>query len=313
MKPIQHHLSSQMDKKTGDNQCFSVAIYHNVIVEDTEFFSANLTSLDPDVIISQGHGSSTIITIYDDPDDKITFGMRSSLLYFKETDVSMPICVVLLSGQLDKNLPVGIVSTDVTAFAYRDFKPVNTTIIFNSSVAQGQSLCTDIYFIDDDIVEYSDEYFNLTLIPIDTVHTVIQIPQAFVHIEEDTNDVVSIGVSYTKYNVYESLLAIMCAVILNGAVERPVSVFASTTSITAVENVDYQGVRSYELVFPPGSSENSTVCLNISTFNDTIIQPDRTFSIGLQKFDPSVLLTGSVSTVVMIKQNPIDSKANRNL
>lgn len=47
---------------------------------------------------------------------EITFGMRSSLLYFKETDVSMPICVVLLSGLLDKNLPVGIVSTDVTAF-----------------------------------------------------------------------------------------------------------------------------------------------------------------------------------------------------
>ena len=61
-------------QKTGDNQCFSVAIYHNVIVEDTEFFSANLTSLDPDVIISQGHGSS-IITIYDDPDD-------SELIYY---------------------------------------------------------------------------------------------------------------------------------------------------------------------------------------------------------------------------------------
>ena len=101
-------------------------------------------------------------------------------------------------------------------------------------------------------MEYSDEYFILTLIPIDTVHTVIQIPQAIVYIEEESNDgngilylanskcflfslpVVSIGVSYTKYNVYESLLAIVCAVILNGAVERPVSVFASSTSITAV-------------------------------------------------------------------------------
>eukprot|EP00731_Ephydatia_muelleri_P007059 Em0003g1307a len=291
---------------TGDRQCFMVAIYHNVIVEDPEFFSVNLTTLDPDVIIPQGHGSATI-AIYDDPDDKITFGMRSSLLYFKETDVSMPICVVLLSGLLDKNLPVGIVSTDVTAFAYRDYKLVNTTIVFNSSVAQGQSLCTDIYFIDDNIVEYSDEYFILTLIPIDTVHTIIQIPQAIVHIEEDTDDVVSIGALYTKYNVYESLPATLCAVILNGAVERPVSVFATTTSITAIENVDYQGVRSYELVFPPGSTENSTVCLNISTFNDTVIQADRTFYIGLQKFDPSVLLTGSVSTLVTVKQNPIDS------
>ena len=37
-------------------------------------------------------------------------------------------------------------------------------------------------------MEYSDEYFILTLIPIDTVHTIIQIPQAIVHIEEDTND-----------------------------------------------------------------------------------------------------------------------------
>eukprot|EP00731_Ephydatia_muelleri_P007285 Em0003g1533a len=263
---------------TGDRQCFMVAIYHSVIVEDPEFFSVNLTTLDPDVIIPQGHGSTTI-AIYDDPDDRL----------------------------LDKNLPVGIVSTDVTAFAYRDYKLVNTTIVFNSSVAQGQSLCTDIYFIDDNIVEYSDEYFILTLIPIDTIHTIIQIPQAIVHIEEDTDDVVSIGALYTKYNVYESLPATLCAVILNGAVERPVSVFATTTSITAIENVDYQGVRSYELVFPPGSTENSTVCLNISTFNDTVIQADRTFYIGLQKFDPSVLLTGSVSTLVTVKQNPIDN------
>lgn len=37
-------------------------------------------------------------------------------------------------------------------------------------------------------MEYSDEYFILTLIPIDTVHTIIQIPQAIVHIEEDTDD-----------------------------------------------------------------------------------------------------------------------------
>ena len=71
-------------------------------------------------------------------------------------------------------------------------------------------------------------------------------------------------------------------------------------------------MRSYELVFPPGSTENSTVCLNISTFNDTVIQEDRTFYIGLQKFDPSVLLTGSVSTLVTVKQNPIDSKATSN-
>lgn len=44
----------------------------------------------------------------------------------------------------------------------------------------------------------------------------------------------SIGALYTKYNVYESLPATLCAVILNGAVERPVSVFATTTSITAI-------------------------------------------------------------------------------
>ena len=57
---------------TGDTQCFAIAIYHSIIVEDHEFFSANLTSQDPDVIIPQGHGT-TIVTIYDDPDDSELF------------------------------------------------------------------------------------------------------------------------------------------------------------------------------------------------------------------------------------------------
>ena len=65
---------------------------------------------------------------------------------------------------------------------------MNTTITFNSSIVQGQSLCIDVDLIDDNSVEYDDEYFNLTLISIDTVHTVIRIPQASVHIEEDTDD-----------------------------------------------------------------------------------------------------------------------------
>ena len=42
--------------------------------------------------------------------------MRNTLYYYKETDGSVSVCVVLLSGMLQKNLPVKIVSTDITAF-----------------------------------------------------------------------------------------------------------------------------------------------------------------------------------------------------
>lgn len=54
--------------QTGDSQCFMISIYHSVVVEDTEFFFANLTTSDPAVIIPRGY-DSTIITIYDDPED----------------------------------------------------------------------------------------------------------------------------------------------------------------------------------------------------------------------------------------------------
>ena len=46
--------------------------------------------------------------------------------------------------------------------------------------------------------------------------------------------VVSIGFEFTNYSEYEGLLAKACAIILNGTVERPVSVFASTSQITAI-------------------------------------------------------------------------------
>lgn len=46
--------------------------------------------------------------------------------------------------------------------------------------------------------------------------------------------VVSVGFAFTNYSGYEGLLATVCAVILNGTVKRPVSVFASTSQITAI-------------------------------------------------------------------------------
>ena len=69
-----------------------------------------------------------------------------------------------------------------------DFIFLNTTLTFTPSIIQGQSICINIDIINDNNVEYSDEYFNVTLIRIDTVHTIIQIPQASVHIQEDAND-----------------------------------------------------------------------------------------------------------------------------
>ena len=45
-----------------------IAIYHSVVVEDTKFFSVNLTTTDVAVVIPKGYDSS-IVTIYDDPDD----------------------------------------------------------------------------------------------------------------------------------------------------------------------------------------------------------------------------------------------------
>ena len=53
---------------------------------------------------------------------------------------------------------------------------------------QGQSICTNISIIDDNNVENSTEYFYVNLKSVDTVHTVIQIPQASVTITEDTDD-----------------------------------------------------------------------------------------------------------------------------
>ena len=67
-------------------------------------------------------------------------------------------------------------------------------------------------------------------------------------------------------------------------------------------------MQNLEVVFPPGSTTNSTACLNITMYNNTIIQIDRTFAVNVQKIDPSVILLGMTSTTVTIKYNLIDSK-----
>lgn len=57
---------------TGDSMCFEIAIYHTVIVKDTEFFSVNFTSTDVAFEIPTGY-ESTIVTIYNDSELHILF------------------------------------------------------------------------------------------------------------------------------------------------------------------------------------------------------------------------------------------------
>ena len=72
--------------------------------------------------------------------------------------------------------------------------------------------------------------------------------------------------------------------------------------------MDYQAVLNQELIFPSGSTTNSAVCLNITVYNNTVIQSDRSFAVNVQRVDTSVVLAGITTTTVVIKPNPTDRK-----
>lgn len=74
--------------------------------------------------------------------------------------------------------------------------------------------------------------------------------------------------------------------------------------------MDYSSIQNMELIFPPGSVTNSTVCFNIDIINNTLIQADRTFSVTLQRTDPAVVLSSAMTmAIITIRQNSIDSKS----
>ena len=52
--------------------------------------------------------------------------------------------------------------------------------------------------------------------------------------------------------------------------------------------------------FPPGSSDNATLCVNITIRDDSALEENETFSVTLTFSAPSVMVTNPTATITII-------------
>ena len=117
----------------GDKQCYLVAISDDTVVEDDEVFFVTLTSNEPAYFESSL--TQATVTIHHDPADckwSICFGYFNIIIIlytvvelgFQQTNYSISeqvslrdamICVVINSGNLEREIAVNLTVTDGTA------------------------------------------------------------------------------------------------------------------------------------------------------------------------------------------------------
>lgn len=77
---------------------------------------------------------------------------------------------------------------------------------------------------------------------------------------------------------------------------------------TALAGTDYVNVSSKE-VFPFGSTNGATTCVDITILDDNAMEGDQTFNVALTTSNPNVLL-GNIVAVISIINNDSKHKTN---
>jgi len=69
--------------------------------------------------------------------------------------------------------------------------------------------------------------------------------------------------------------------------------------IAAIAGLDFTSISS-DKTFPSGSISNTTLCVNISILEDTLLEDNETFTLTLTASDPHVLLANNVTSITIV-------------
>ena len=71
--------------------------------------------------------------------------------------------------------------------------------------------------------------------------------------------------------------------------------------VTAIDGQDYDAISAF-LVFPVGVANGSMQCLNVTVYNDEIIEYDEVFLVELTVLSPGVIEGNAVTFVTIMTQ-----------
>ena len=157
----------------------------------------------------------------------VTIGVELPDYTVNEGDGSVEVCAVIVSGTLERTLTFTLSTQDGTATSPADFSAVSADLTFDESTSRS---CVDIPVEDDDIVENPDVF--TVEIGGDDPDVVFDPPSSTVTIID--NDRVVIGFEMERYEGDEGGVVEVCAILMNGLLERSVLVGIFTEDRSAL-------------------------------------------------------------------------------
>ena len=279
---------------------------------------------------------ATLIIVDDDSKriilNTVTVNVHKTLLFFNtgisigfelprytvnEGDGSIEVCAVLTSGTLERTVMFTLSTQDDSATSTDpvDFSAVTVELQFNETTSRA---CAVIPITDDNRVEVPE---NLTVV-IDSDDPDVDFvpPTSTVTIVD--NDRVVIGFEMERYQGEEGRMVEVCAILVNGTLERSLIVEMFTGDISAegliqdnhklcclfdilypylTDPVDYIAITA-ELIFNP---ERTRDCISINLVNDGLLETTEELEVSLTTDEEQVILNPDRAVVSILDTDGI--------
>ncbi|KAL5516874.1 hypothetical protein EMCRGX_G002306 [Ephydatia muelleri] len=292
--------------------CIHINILQDSILEYNEYILFSTSCNNSHAVCSAGSGSIQII----EDGDTVTIGF--DVESFNGTEGSsdpLKICAVMMEGSLERLIPVYVTThaPGATATAGKDYIPlVATTVMFSygASARNQTASCVDLSVMNDSILENTE---SLSVSVSSLLLFVFISPSmnfAFIYIFEDPNDYITIGFASGAPSIVTEGLNLtlkLCPEILNGSLEKDVTVFATTMDITATSPSDY-GYEYVELKFSYGQRVGDKVCFFIGINNDVnVLEYTEQFEVSLTQCCKDIYFPPQQGSIlVTILEEPAD-------
>ncbi len=259
----------------GETKTFTVSTAEDTMVEPDETFTVGLTASGTSVTVTATGTASGTIT--DDDSAAVTIGNASA-----EEGGALTFTVTL-DEAVAGGLKVTPGYTDVTATKGTDYTENTAALTFTGTA--GETKTFTVSTAEDTVVE-PDETFTVGLAVSGTTLTVTATGTATGTI---TNDDGSATVTIANASAAEGD-ALSFTVTLDKAVAGGLKVTPGFTDVTATKGTDYTE-NTAVLTFTGTAGETKT--FTVLTAEDTMVEPDETFTVGLTASGTSVTVTAT--------------------
>lgn len=181
-----------------------------------------------------------------------------------------------------------------------DYISAERMIVFTPSDAANQTLCTNFTYLNDAVVEDTEQFFvNLSAIVVDNIDIVTNRAKILI----TDSDRVDIDFEHPSYSVTEgSDPSVDVCVSLGERVEKTIKVQFSSVADTAQDYSDFHQNTS-QLVFESGGP--TRMCVSIIVMDDDILEDNEQFTAYIHISDPALYIQSDAtrlnsSTVVVI-------------